>query len=135
MIVKTEPTFAHSKAFIFVMDHFVKLLKAGMAEQELCFHNAVQVAYVEDEDGDVIGAAIFDLDKTKRQAWIYLAAVAADHRSQGIYSAIYRKIEDIARNEGMKGLGSNVNVRNAPMLATAEKNGRQLIAYRVKKAL
>jgi predicted GNAT family acetyltransferase len=130
----TEPTLSYSKAFIFVMEHFVKMLKAGHSELSICINNSMTVTYAL-EDGEVIGACVYELDQGKRQAWIYSAAVDENHRGQGVYTDIYKEVERVSKSAGMVVINSNVHIDNAAMVKSADKNGREMLWYRTRKYL
>lgn len=130
----TEPTLSYSKAFVFVMEHFVKMLKSGHSDLSLCINNSMTVTYAI-EDNQVIGACVYELDHSKRQAWIHIAAVNESHRSNGIYDEIYQEVEQVCKNSGMVVLSSNVHVDNAPMIKSASKNNRELLWYKSRKYL
>lgn len=130
----TEPTLSYSKAFIFVMEHFVKMLKAGHSELSICINNSMTVTYAM-EDGQVIGACVYELDKSKRQAWIYSAAVDENHRGKGVYTDIYNEVERVSKAAGMVVINSNVHIDNAPMIKSADKNNREMLWYRTRKYL
>lgn len=130
----TDTRLAYSKAFIFVMENFVEILKQGHSELSLCINNSMMVTYAID-NGEVVGACVYEIDAVKRQAWIYTAGVAAAHRGQGIYDDIYSEVEHQCRNAGMLVLNSNIHVDNAGMIANAKKHGRLLSWYRTSKQL
>lgn len=130
----TESTLSYSKAFIFVMDHFVKMLKAGHSELSICINNSMPVTYAL-ENGEVVGACVYELDKGKRQAWIYSAAVDEQHRGKGIYNEIYSEVERVCKDAGMVVINSNVHIENVSMLKSADKNGREMLWYRTRKYL
>lgn len=125
---------AYSPAFVFVMEQFVDLLHKGHADQSLCMTNSMRVVYAKNASG-VVGACVFDLDYSKGQAWIYMAAVDDDYRHQGIYQQIYSTVEDICISEGMRSIGSNVSVYNSPMIDFAIKNDREMRWFKTTKRL
>ena len=130
----TEPTLSYSKAFIFVMEHFVKMLKAGHSELSICINNSMPVTYAIEEN-KVVGACVYELDHSKRQAWIYSAAVDEDYRAQGVYSEIYQEVERICKDAGMVVINSNVHIDNVAMIHNAGKNDREMLWYRTRKYL
>lgn len=130
----TEPSLSYSKAFIFVMDQFVKMLKLGHCEKSLCINNTMTVTYAVDGD-TVIGACVYELDVPKRQGYIYIAAVDEEYRGQGVYNEIYKEVESVCKQHGIVVLNSNVHVDNIAMIKSAEKNNRKLSWYRSSKQL
>lgn len=130
----TEPTLSYSRAFVFVMEHFVNMLKSGHSELSICINNSMTVTYAV-EDGKVIGACVYELDQSKRQAWIYSAAVDEEYRGLGVYNDIYQEVEQVSKQAGMVVLNSNVHIDNAAMVKNADKNGRELLWYRTRKYL
>lgn len=130
----TDETLAYSKAFVFVMENFTRILKAGQCEHTICFGNGSRVTYMLDDD-IVIGACVYEFDDVKKQAYIYTAGVDSIHRNKGIYQEIYNEVEKLARQNGMKVINSSVHIDNQAMLAAAVKNGRMLTHYRTTKVL
>lgn len=130
----TDETLAYSKAFVFVMENFTRILKAGQCEHTICFGNGSSVTYMM-EDDTVIGACVYEFDMVKKQAYIYTAGVEPVYRSRGVYQEIYDEVEKIARSKGMKVINSSVHIDNQAMLASAVKNGRMLTHYRTTKVL
>ena len=125
---------AYSKAFIFVMDNFVEILKKEHSELSLCINNEMNVTYM--LDGDIVmGACVYDMDDRKKQAYIYTAAVDKFYRNEGVYTEIYREVERVCRMNGMKVLNSNIHVNNTAMIEHALRNDRELLWFRSRKAL
>lgn len=125
---------AYSKAFIFVMEHFVKVLKAGHSELSLCINNEMNVTYLI-EDDEVVSACVYELDTRKNQAWIYIAATAEQHRGCGYYDEVYKEVENVCKTNGMKVLNSNIHIENTAMIKNAFRNGRDMSWYRSRKYL
>ena len=130
----TDTRLAYSEAFIFVMDNFVKILKAGHSEHSLCINNNMHVTYAKENDS-VIGACVYELDMNKCQAIIYSGGVDKAYQGTGVYQQIYEEVENVCRSNGIKVLNSNVHVENQAMLASAAKNGRKLEYIRTTKRL
>jgi ribosomal protein S18 acetylase RimI-like enzyme len=125
---------AYSKAFIFVMDNFVEILKKGYSELSLCISNEMNVTYMIDED-IVMGACVYEMDDRKKQAYIYTAAVDKFYRNEGVYTIIYKEVERVCRMNGMKVLNSNIHVNNTAMIEHALRNDRELLWFRTRKVL
>jgi ribosomal protein S18 acetylase RimI-like enzyme len=125
---------AYSKAFIFVMDNFVEILKKGYSELSLCINNEMNVTYMLDEDL-VMGACVYEMDDRKKQAYIYTAAVDKFYRNEGVYTTIYKEVERVCRMNGMKVLNSNIHVNNDVMIEHALRNDRELLWFRTRKVL
>mgnify|MGYP000391432126 CR=1 FL=1 len=129
-----EATYAHSKAFAFVLDQYNDFIKAGFADTELAFGNSNMVVYVLDLD-KVVGASVWSYDKLKRSAWILFSAVLPSYRGKGVYKALNAEIERRAKNLGAIALYSGMHVDNEPMVTAAAHSGRALNWYRARKAL
>lgn len=132
--IKTEKTVANSKAFVFLLEQYLAIVKAGHADMELSYSNSSTVTYAL-IDGEVVGACAWYIDQGKRAAWILFSAVAPDRRRQGIYSAIAAAVEKQAKTWGAVALYSGVHVTNDAMIAAAQGTGRKLGWYRAKKDL
>lgn len=133
-LIITDDRLAYSEAFVFVMDNFVRILKAGHAEHSLCINNSMHVTYAV-EDNTIIGACVYDMDMDKRQAIIYSAGVDPRYQGEGVYQEIYEEVERVCRAEGMKVLNSNIHVDNEAAIASARKNNRNVSYYRTSKKL
>jgi RimJ/RimL family protein N-acetyltransferase len=132
--VTFESTYAHSKAFAFVLDQYNDFIKSGFADNELAFGNSNMVVYVMEND-KIIGASVWSYDKQKRSAWILFSAVLPSYRGKGVYKALNAEIERRAKNLGAVALYSGMHVENEPMITAAVKAGRQDNWYRTKKEL
>jgi GNAT superfamily N-acetyltransferase len=129
-----ELSLAHSKAFVFVLEEFTKLVQAGHADFEIPFTNASQVTYTI-VNGEVAGASVWTIDKAKRSAWMLFSAVAKAHQRKGIYTALSAEVERRAKNQGAVVIYSGVHIDNDAMVNAAVKAGRQANWYRTKKKL
>lgn len=125
---------AYSKAFIFVMEHYVEVLKTGFSELSLCIHNEMNVTYMV-KHGEVICACVYEMDTKKDQAWIYLAATAKHCRGEGHYDYVYNEVESVCKAHGMKVLNSNIHVHNNSMIEHALRHDRELLWFRSRKYL
>jgi GNAT superfamily N-acetyltransferase len=132
--VVSEDSLAHSKAFVFVLEEYLALVKAGHADYDLPFTNGSLVAYALLGD-QVIGASVWSYDPPKRAAWVLFSAVAEEHRKQGIYKQLIHFVEQQAIRKGAAALYSGVHVTNDAMIAAAQASGRTLGWYRTKKPL
>lgn len=135
MKVLHEGTVANSKAFVFLLEEYLALLKRGHGDNEFAYGNNAQCTYAVDDNGAVIGACAWFIDHNKRAAWILFSAVAAAHRRQGVYTAVRTEVERIAKTKGAAAIYSGVHVENEAMIAAARASGRQLGWYRAKKQL
>jgi len=130
-----EETLAHSKAFIFILDQWVKLLKAGQGDNELPFSNSSFVCYAIDDKGVMLGASVWIYDTSRRTANVLFSAVDEQHRRKGLYTLIIQEVERRAKLKGAINLYSGVHVSNQTMIATAAKVGRKAGWYRLKKPI
>jgi len=134
MKLHSEDTLAHSKAFIFVMDQWVKLLKLGYGDTELAFGNQSLVTYaLADDQKTVLAAIVWSYDSGRRVAGELFSSVAEEHRRTGIYTKVIAEVERRAKLRGAVALYSGVHVNNVQMLTSVEKEGRRVDWYRVKK--
>lgn len=133
MIVFHDQSFAHSPAFLFMLEEFVKLVKTGYADNELNFTNSSFVDYALDDQQQVAGGCIWTYDPLKRSAWILFSAVRENMRKKGVYKSIIVNVERIAKQKGAIVIYSSVHVDNEAMIAAAKSSGRQPNWYRAKK--
>jgi len=131
----TEQTFAHSKAFLFVMDHYVKLLKAGYGDNEISFSNHSLVSYALDKTGKVVSASVWSYDANRRAVSVLFSATLETERGKGLYRKVFAEVERNAKLKGAVVIFSGVHVDNGPMIKAAKQTGRNLSWYRVKKIL
>lgn len=134
MKIVTESSVAHSKAFVFLLDQYLALLKAGHADHEFSFNNSSLVTYAI-EDDIILGASAWVVDPLKRIAWILFIAVAEEHRRKGIYKVISSEIESQAKKRKAVALYSTVHVDNDAMLNSIESTKNQKQWYKTKKEL
>jgi hypothetical protein len=135
MIIIHEATLAHSKAFIFVFDEWVKLLKAGHGDNELTFGNAAKVCYAISDSGAIMGAAVWQYDATRRAVTVPFLGVSDAFRRQGVYTAIIDSVHKSGKALGAVIALSGTSVANNPVLANMSKTGRNMSWYRLKKEL
>lgn len=134
--METEETLAHSRAFIFVLDHYVQLLKAGFGDLEFYFGNASRVTYIYDEStSEIITACVWSVDATRRTGTIHFSATEQSRRRQGHYKKIFNEVQRLMISKGAVSLYSSVHLDNQPMIAAAESSGRKQAFYRTKKSL
>lgn len=136
MKLVNEPALAHSKAFIFVLDEYVKLLKNGFGELELFFNNTSSVTYLLDESTDeVVSAIVWGVDLQRRVGTIHFSATSESHRNNGYYKRLLTNVESSMKNRGVVVFYSGVHVDNETMLQLTESTNRKKTFYRVKKYL
>jgi RimJ/RimL family protein N-acetyltransferase len=99
--VVTELTLASSKAFIFVIEEFLALLKKGHAKPRLPFLDNTTVTYTWDDATErVLGATTWSVDHERRDGLIGLSLVAEEFRGKGIYKQQMKEV-----NRRMHALG------------------------------
>jgi hypothetical protein len=125
---------AYSKAFLFVMEHYLEVLKAGFSELSLCINNEMNVTYMIN-NGEVVSACVYDMDTNKGQAWIYIAATAKHRRGEGLYDYVYEEVENVCRANAIKVLNSNIHTHNTAMIEHAIRHERELLWFRSRKYL
>lgn len=130
----TEETLAHSNAFIFVLEHWVELLKAGHGDTEFSFGNQSMVTYASDNNV-VVGSIVWGYDPARRAATEILTAVAKSYRRQGIYTSMITEVMRRAKLKGAVNIFSGVAVTNLPMLEHVAKAERNPNWVRTKKSL
>lgn len=134
--METEETLAHSRAFIFVLDHYVQLLKVGFGDPEFYFGNASRVTYLYDAStSEIITACVWSIDPTRRTGTIHFSATEPSRRRQGHYKKIFNEVQRLMINKGAVSLYSSVHLDNEPMIAAVESSGRKQAFYRTKKSL
>ena len=136
MKVVTEDTLAHSRAFVFIIDQFAKLLKAGFGDTEFTFGNNNFVTYLYDETSkEVLSASVWSFDPTRRASTVHFSATAEEHRGKGYYKQVFAEVERRVKMKGAVALFSGVHVDNGKMVELAKQTGRQANWYRTKKVL
>lgn len=135
MRILYENTVANSKAFLFLLEEYLALLKRGHGDNEFAYGNGAQCTYAVDDNDVIIGASAWFIDHNKRAAWILFTAVAESSRRQGVYTAMRKEIERIAKSKGAAALYLGTHVTNDAMIAATKAAGKQLGWYRAKKSL
>jgi GNAT superfamily N-acetyltransferase len=93
-----------------------------------------------DEQGDrVIGMLMLTLEWSDWRDgeiwWIQSVYVHPDHRRRGVFKALYRHVEQLAREQNAVGLRLYVVKHNAPAQATYASLGMELSEYLVMENL
>lgn len=130
----TARVLAHSPAFQFVLEEFVKLLQQGRADTELPFWNGNSVVYVLDGDRCVAASVYFTVPE-KAAAWVPLTAVHESYRRRGIYTRMARIVEDDLKKKGIVVLYSAVALDNTAIIESGARIGRVGQLLRTKKVL
>lgn len=137
MKIVTEDTLAHSKAFVFVMEQFVQLLKEGLSDMETPFGNNFKVTYMITEDtGEVVSAIVWGNDLSRRISTLNFVCTAYEHRRKGYYTQLFNEVQRLMKSKGSTLLYYNVHTNNSQMLNFVNNsNGGSPTSIRVKKPL
>jgi len=97
-------------------------VRLALERPELCRY------FLAETEGRVIGQTMLTYEWSDWRAgvfwWIQSVFVAPDHRGQGVFRALFRHIEALARNsDEVCGLRLYVERHNAPAIATYERMG------------
>ena len=82
-----------------------------------------------------VGIIVWSTVAWQRDAFILLGYVDPKHRGRGIYTALYRRLVEIARQAGLRTVSGTVAYRNTAMRAVAERQGRTPIAVTFSEEL
>lgn len=95
--------------------------------------------FVAEIDGRVVGQLMLTLEwsdwRNGEIWWIQSVYVHADHRRHGVFKAIYRHVESLAKQSGAVGLRLYVEKHNAPAQSTYASLGMSLSEYLVMEKL
>jgi ribosomal protein S18 acetylase RimI-like enzyme len=105
-----------------------ELISLGLADAVLedPVLDSARVIWVEDGDGSPIGAIAFSYDYEEDEISIELTYVDPQHRRQGVYSMMYRKLLAVAAYKRVKCIVGGVHKRNDAMLRAAASSGRSV---------
>lgn len=79
-----------------------------------------------EHEGEIVAVLTYKAQEWNKTLWICLSFVLPVHRGNGLYSRLYAKAVEIAKEKGMVRVESGISPRNGAMLAAATKNGRRL---------
>ena len=97
----------------------------GPGEASLHWNQKTLVARV---DGAVVGVIVWERLEHIRQAWITVGYVNPVYRDRGVYTALYRRLVEVARRESLRSVAGGVAFGNHAMRAVAERQGRAPIS-------
>lgn len=88
-------------------------------------------------DGDIVGHVVYNRMQVEdaKTIWVIEGAVEPEYRRRGIYTALYRYLEDYSRSIGCLVLASTVHRDNHARLASAAKIGMVPIFHQIMKKL
>ena len=134
MELKYSKKLALSPAFVFVMEAFVELVKAGHTVHKMFFSNNSHIVYMEHE-GKVIGALVYMIDEVK-EGNILFSHVLPEYRRQGIYKLMYADAEyRLINYADARVIISFTWHDNEAMKEAYKATGRELTSIRVEKVI
>lgn len=123
LVIKTSNYLAFSPAFLFWMREYVKLLETGNTHPCLEFDNETPVVYAV-QNGEIVGAQLYKIDRLGRCYTVGLC-VSETNKGQGIATAIYEKMREIAVAKGCTIVYTSVISDNESSLRYVAKGGRK----------
>ena len=107
-----------------------ELAQAGLTDGDLSGPDDESLALVIEHQGDVIAFTIYN-EAEDKSFWISHSWVAPDFRKQGLHTALFNKLVQIARKSGIKKIQSCHNAKNKAAAAAFLKQGRtaELVQY------
>jgi GNAT superfamily N-acetyltransferase len=86
--------------------------------------------WIEDDRGQPVGILVFSIDGTcGEDIWLDLAYVIPEHRGKGMFTALFRKLVDLAADRGALTIGAGIHRENRPMLQAADANELELVYF------
>ena len=108
-------------------------VRAGLADEAKARY------FVAEMDGRVVGQLMLTLEwsdwRNGEIWWIQSVYVHADHRRRGVFKAIYRHVESLAKQSGAVGLRLYVEKHNAAAQSTYASLGMNMAEYLVMENL
>lgn len=89
------------------------------------------------QDNKIVGHVVYSLDQgaASKTVWVIEGAVEPEYRQRGIYTSLYKHMEDYLKSIGCLILGSTVHRDNHARLASAAKIGMVPIFHQIMKKL
>lgn len=89
------------------------------------------------QDNIIVGHVVYNLLQAEdaKTVWVVEGAVELDYRQRGIYTELYKYLEDYCRSIGCLVLASTVHRDNKARLASAAKIGMVPIYHQIMKKL
>lgn len=83
------------------------------------------VAYVARKDGVICAAMAFTEFVENQQYWISLAFVRKEFRRKGLHTAMFERVANQAKSNGVPTIRNEVNLCNGASIAAMAKQGRK----------
>ena len=113
----------HSPGFRLALRGRSEIEDAGFGPGQASLHYS-QKTIVGFVDGRAVGVIVWEKLEHDREAWIVLGYVDPAFRGRGVYNALYRRLVEAARRDGLRSVAGGVVASNAAMRAVAERQGR-----------
>lgn len=103
-----------------------ELIKAGLVPSDSVVLNwDDSVLWVEDS-GQIVGVMTYKVMEWTKCLWVGLSFVNPEYRRQGLYSQMYARAVEIAKEKAMIRVESGIDPQNVAMIQAAKKTGRHL---------
>jgi len=124
---------AMSPIYSFFLKQMAELIDNKHAHALTSWDDNCGAVYAE-EDGNVLGHIVYDLQK-KDILWIVLSAVDKEHQGRGIYTILHKYLEQTAKEINYNFIASHIHINNTIRLNSAEKVGMKPIYYYMGKKI
>jgi GNAT superfamily N-acetyltransferase len=125
--IKQDEKVNGCKALALCVRGWHELIDAGLTTGNLvCISWDDSVLWAEDEASKVVAVMTYKASDWNRTLWISLSFVHPEHRRRGLYSRLYSRALEIAREKLLTKVESGISPQNEAMLAAAKASGRTL---------
>lgn len=109
-------------AHAFALAQHARLYTAGQSDHA-CVTGQERAVAAHNEDGDVIGVVVWELDETDDTAWVTLVAVSEAYRRQSVFTQLWARAVRVMKTAGARSVRLGVQVDNEAARAAYELAG------------
>lgn len=126
----------NTPALILALHGHVDLMNQYPHQNVLILSNDQKVLWTEHK-GVATSCIVWSISDqaSEKWFWIWLSYTAPLYRRHGLHNTLWKELVKRARKEGIKAIEGGINPDNAPMIAAAKRNGREISGILYRKNL
>jgi len=127
--IKHHKKLTRSGAMPLVCISQAEIMRAGHGDHNLNidYDDEILCAY-EKQTGEIIGFITFMDNDCRYSIFVRLGFVSEPYRRQGVHTALYNKLKEIAAERDVKLIETGIHIDNIKMQKHVEKQGRRKFA-------
>jgi GNAT superfamily N-acetyltransferase len=125
----------YTPLYTFFLRQQAELIESGLSYPQTSWNDETCGAIFAEENGQIVGHIVYDIEKQPGALWITLSAVESSYRGRGIYHLMHKHFENLAREKNCWYIASHVHIKNSTRLKSAEKEGMKPIFYFIAKKI